>query len=36
MMLAKKAWGATLLMASLLVGLKYLFDLFEKRRRPKG
>lgn len=35
-MFAKKAWGATLLMASLLGGLKYLFDLFEKSRRSKG
>ncbi len=35
-MIAKKAWGATLLLAGLLAVIKYLFDLFEKSRRPKG
>lgn len=35
-MISKKAWGAALLLAGLLGGIKYLFDLFEKGRRPKG
>jgi len=35
-MIARKAWGATVLLAGLMGGIKYLFDLFEKSRRPKG
>jgi hypothetical protein len=34
-MIARKAWGATLLIAGLLGGIKYLFDLIDKSRRPK-
>ena len=34
-MIAKKAWGAAVLIAGLLGGIKYLFDLIEKSRRPK-
>jgi hypothetical protein len=34
-MIVKRAWGAALLIV-LLGGIKYLFDLVEKRRRPKS
>jgi hypothetical protein len=35
-MIVRKAWGITLLLAGVLGGIKYLFDLFEKSRGPKG
>lgn len=35
-MIVRKAWCAALILASVLGGIKYLFDLFEKSRRPKG
>lgn len=34
-MIARKAWGVALLLAILVGGIKYLFDLFEKGRRPR-
>jgi hypothetical protein len=34
-MISKKGLGAALFIAGLLGGIKYLFDLVEKSRRPK-
>lgn len=34
-MIVKRMWGAAVLIA-LLGGIKYLFDLVEKSRRPKN
>jgi len=34
-MIVRKAWGAALLIAGLLGGIKYLFDLIEKGQRPR-
>jgi hypothetical protein len=34
-MISWKALGAALLFVGLLGGIKYLFDLIEKNRRPK-
>ena len=35
-MISKRVLVAALLIAALLAGIKYLFDLVEKRHRPKG
>ncbi len=35
-MISWKVLGATLIFVRLLGGIKYLFDLVEKNRRPKG